>query len=368
MKENLNISLSFLFIAILIISSNFDKEIKTPIALAGSEHNLSGYAWSDTVGWVSFNCTDVGTCGTSNYGVNIDIGTGSFSGYAWSDNVGWISFNASDVSGCPAGACTPTLNSVTGEVTGWAKALSAGGGWDGFISLNCSNNGGCGTSNYSVAFSGTVSSGYAWGDSVVGWMSWCGTGYCVISSAIVSNELPTAIISSPLVTEFTTVDPILFNSVGSSDNDGTIVAYDWRDGGCGSGAILGTTANFERYLDQGTYPIYLRVQDDDGAWSICDTITINVGPPIAINGQCGGAHAVPISRAPSANLCGAGIPTTPIWNGINRWNWSCDGQYGGTNASCFATNSCGDLICQPGKFETPASCSSDCKANFEETL
>lgn len=55
---------------------------------------LSGFAWNDAIGWVSF-CGGLGTAncpGSVSYGVNIDINTGEFSGYAWNDAVGWISF------------------------------------------------------------------------------------------------------------------------------------------------------------------------------------------------------------------------------------------------------------------------------------
>src|SRR4030065_362935 len=58
---------------------------------AGSDDNIAGYAWSENIGWISFNCINQGTCATSNYGVTINSG-GDFSGYAWSENVGWINF------------------------------------------------------------------------------------------------------------------------------------------------------------------------------------------------------------------------------------------------------------------------------------
>lgn len=65
---------------------------------------LSGYAWNDTIGWISFNC-DQSThggenqCTTSDYGVSIDS-NGNFSGYAWNDIVGWISFNCANDASC----------------------------------------------------------------------------------------------------------------------------------------------------------------------------------------------------------------------------------------------------------------------------
>ncbi len=65
---------------------------------------LSGYAWNDTIGWISFNCdgsTHGGTnqCALSNYKVDIDS-DGNFTGYAWNDIVGWVNFNCSNSSSC----------------------------------------------------------------------------------------------------------------------------------------------------------------------------------------------------------------------------------------------------------------------------
>lgn len=54
---------------------------------------LSGWAWNDNIGWISFNCSNVvSACDTSNYSVTVD-GDGYFNGWAWNDAVGWISFN-----------------------------------------------------------------------------------------------------------------------------------------------------------------------------------------------------------------------------------------------------------------------------------
>lgn len=66
--------------------------------------NLSGWAWSDTLGWISFDCHNPATggsapnysCTQSLYQVKIDT-SGQFSGWAWSDTAGWISFNCNQV-------------------------------------------------------------------------------------------------------------------------------------------------------------------------------------------------------------------------------------------------------------------------------
>jgi len=59
--------------------------------------NLSGWAWSEKFGWISFSSSTDGS--TINYGVKVATTTtsnyqaGEWDGYAWSDQIGWISFN-----------------------------------------------------------------------------------------------------------------------------------------------------------------------------------------------------------------------------------------------------------------------------------
>ena len=118
-------------LSVLIVS--WQNGLKKDMAQAGAEHNVSGWAWSENFGWVSFNCTNDDTCGTSNYGVNIDTTTGNFSGYAWSSNIGWIDF--APTSGYPELPNTPAhYDSATGAVTGWAKILSLGD--EGWLKMN----------------------------------------------------------------------------------------------------------------------------------------------------------------------------------------------------------------------------------------
>lgn len=143
-----------LFVAALIYGAFFANNTKQ--ASAGSEHNLYGWAWSDNIGWISFNCTNTSSCATSDYGVNIAT-NGDMSGYAWSGNIGWISFNQSDLSGCPSGACKAKLTG--GNLQGWARVLSNGDGWDGWISLN--------GPSYGITKNGNKLEGYAWDASTI---------------------------------------------------------------------------------------------------------------------------------------------------------------------------------------------------------
>ncbi len=178
MKKSFLISIVALVLLIAFYVFNKNPEVSK----AGSSDNVSGWAWSENIGWISFNCTNEGSCGQSNYGVNIDLTTGLFSGYAWSSNIGWISFNTADLAGCPSGACEARIPSgLTGgtfpkSVTGWAKVLSN----NTWMSLRGTN------PNYGVQLesnsSGTLTtsnnfSGWSWEPEVIGWTSWSGSGY-----------------------------------------------------------------------------------------------------------------------------------------------------------------------------------------------
>jgi hypothetical protein len=88
------------------------------------------------------SCGRIDSIGNAiDYGVNIPNGNGDLSGYAWSQNVGWISFNSGDLVGCPSGICS--ARRVGDTLEGWARvvgikdelALGNSGGWQGFISL-----------------------------------------------------------------------------------------------------------------------------------------------------------------------------------------------------------------------------------------
>src|SRR5581483_10678575 len=75
---------------------------------------LSGYAWSDNVGWIQM------------YNVDLLSDATTLSGYGWSSSIGWISFNQTDLTGCPSGTCKAWISSVNGQLTvqGWARACA----------------------------------------------------------------------------------------------------------------------------------------------------------------------------------------------------------------------------------------------------
>lgn len=121
---------------------------------------ISGWAWSDGIGWISLSCADLGSCGSVSYGLT-KTSANKITGYAWSDHVGWISAMPSDLVGCPSSACEVSV-STNGTVSGWMRALNAQYGWDGWISLN--------GSGYGVSSPSAGLGGWAWGDAVIGWV------------------------------------------------------------------------------------------------------------------------------------------------------------------------------------------------------
>lgn len=142
---------------------------------------FTGYAWSDTVGWISFN--------GSGYGVTVNTDNTTLAGYAWSDNAGWISFNQADLGGCPSGTCSARI--VNGALGGWTRARAGVGrtdGWDGWISLSGAS------PSYGPALPGGQTSGllsgYAWGSDVVGWIDFSVTAFNPGGVTVVSTAPP----------------------------------------------------------------------------------------------------------------------------------------------------------------------------------
>lgn len=112
-----------------------------------NSQQLTGYA-SSSAGEISLDCATapVNVCGQSNYKVTND-GLGSLSGWAWNDAYGWISFDCNN-HGCTSSTYRVVVDPSNGTFSNWA--------WNdviGWISFNCSNHSGCGTSNYKVVTS-----------------------------------------------------------------------------------------------------------------------------------------------------------------------------------------------------------------------
>jgi len=217
MKKKIFISLILICLGIGFLVA---KEAKS-----GADDNVYGWAWSESIGLISFNSTNCDTdsngfideaCGGDNtttpvvdYGVNIDPNTGLFSGYAWAgggknlddspaETIGWIRFDlpsdARYTNGYPAPPYYSACMDLPGDgqdcdgvgaytVSGWARACvgtanpttcesgsnPTAGGWDGWIKLR-------GTWENGIFLNKNTSEfeGWAWGGDdaeIFGWIS-----------------------------------------------------------------------------------------------------------------------------------------------------------------------------------------------------
>lgn len=135
------------------------------MVMGSATDNVSGWAWSENIGWISFNCTD-DSCVSFDYGVSIDDITGEFLGYAWSENIGWIDF--APVGPYPEVPDHSARLEADDTITGWAKVLSADdNGWDGWVKLSDT------VLAYGVKHNVASNEleGFAWGSDVIGWIS-----------------------------------------------------------------------------------------------------------------------------------------------------------------------------------------------------
>lgn len=148
--------------------------VNSPYAYSQSSGAIAGWAWSDNIGWISLNCSNTSSCGTSNYGLTLNADN-TVAGYGWSEHIGWVKFGG--LSGFPD-ATAGNARVVNGVLTGWAKALAGEGGaqyitpppaevpsgWDGWIKL-------ASTPTFKVDISaGNDLTGWAWGGTVIGWL------------------------------------------------------------------------------------------------------------------------------------------------------------------------------------------------------
>lgn len=245
-KRYFFIAIGFALAAFLVFGS---AGYPAHISLASTRDNVSGYAWSENIGWISFNCTNTNSCAASDYGVRINENNGNVNGYAWSEHVGWISFE-------PDGPYpsfpdfSANLNFDTNEIRGWARAcavFAAGcngalkpdserGGWDGWISMAGAN---YGVNRNSTGGAQCPIENYAWGGDVIGWIHFGGAGYGVSTS--LCSTPPRAVVGFTVPGDAANlagqgVFDASGNRVGTIqfDADGNLVLVD------SSGRVLGT--------------------------------------------------------------------------------------------------------------------------------
>jgi len=263
-------------------------ELQFTAAVVCQNHNVWGWVWSENIGWISFSCTNTMTVGTGiDFGVDIDEGSGLFSGYAWSENVGWVDF-------APEGPYpdvpdySAKVDLVSGQVSGWARALSYGDGWDGWIKMSGGNYG------VFVNFVDDEFSGFAWSDMVMGWESFNCTDEGVCGSSdykVITSVVPPPRISNLINTFSPCSQSRIPNFFWETDAD---LPYDYEIKICsnsecsgpgdplisnlvGGTSSLSWTPACNRCCNDlpygnidfggGTYYVQIRARNTDGQWS-----------------------------------------------------------------------------------------------------
>ncbi len=130
-----------------------------------NDGNFSGYAWGNNIGWISFNETDLfdysfstdceNTCDAADTPCTACYNSTDNNIYGWAKILslgddGWISFNCSNDGSCATSNFNVSINASLNVFEGWAWNNNSNGAGIGWISFNCSNEASCATSDYHV--------------------------------------------------------------------------------------------------------------------------------------------------------------------------------------------------------------------------
>jgi hypothetical protein len=268
----------------------------SPSTVHASGGALTGYAWSDNIGWISFSGT---AADSSAYGVTVGSG-GTLTGYAWSDNIGWINFGAN--------SCGAQATMTAGALSGWAQAPAATGGWDGCISLSGAS------PAYGVVLSGTTFTGFGWGSDVVGWLSFSGTAtdgspYAVTYSGAGAPTCTLSVAPNPVATNssitlnYTTTGSPTTGTIKDSNN--TIITSSATNS---SGGVSSTAPS-----SSGSYTYTMTVSSPSGSGSCQSTLQAQTDVCTDIPGIQSSAPASPcVTPSPTPGAC---VPGGYTWNG-----------------------------------------------------
>ncbi len=170
------------------VSFNNDDVADYLASYDSSSGEIEGWAWSENIGWISWNCATDSTCNPATEDYKVSVSGGNLSGWAWSDNLGWLSFDR-DITGNPPGepyqsdGAIARYDSNTRRFSGWARFTAAPeGDWDGWVKLRCYGDECDDWVNENSATGGLFVrednrlDGWIWGSDVVGWIGVIGIG------------------------------------------------------------------------------------------------------------------------------------------------------------------------------------------------
>lgn len=297
---------------LIIVLASFAVGILTQVQQvhAGSEHSLRGWAWIGGasspagyagLGWVGLNSLDDGS--SANYGVDVPPTDGDLSGYAWSPYVGWISFEGE---GCSSGDPRRTGNSIMGGAQILSLAGNAGNtGYDGCIDLDLTIN------------DGNVT-GYSWSDD----LGWVWFGGWLPSAELTGNDCDISAGYSTCQGSFTwsiqnASNPEVYNTTRGQ-------LYSTELTGNNVLRTIDYGANTVVARDGATTLKEITVTAECAGGSTWDTTNALC---VADTGVCGSATDQAHTAAPTSNLCADG--TTLVDMSMKEitagWEWQCAG-------------------------------------------
>ena len=246
-----------LALLLVFVCTNFNSEIK--YAVASLTDSSGGWAWGGSVdstgeyqgiGWISFNDTNVGSGGGS-YGVDIPPANGDVTGYAWSEHYGWLSFQATDLAGCsPA---LSTAERIGNYITGGARfiaianeiAMGNNGGFDGCVSLA--------GADYGVTVSGNQLNGYAW-SSDLGWIDMSGVAFTDSGANLNSTNAAPASGSTHITSQSITFSGDVRAGDNSFAEGGWVdLEIDWMSDGVGAMGDFDASFNANGGIQLGAF-------------------------------------------------------------------------------------------------------------------
>lgn len=261
--------------------------------------DLTGWAWSSNIGWISFNSINSSGASCASYCVQINTSTGAMTGYAWSSNIGWIKFGG--LSNIPNSGTNAAVNLTTGAVTGFVRACggtmsgncssmtSRDDGWDGWISLS-------GTATNGSAYGVTMNpatgafSSFAWGSDVVGWLNFAATLSSTVTCPTCITGGVAATCSASTVTTGGVVTSVTFtvNAAGGT----TPYTYLWTPDGQTGTSVTHSTP--------GSYSDSVTVTDSDSP----TRNTFTAYCPATVVGTPAPIDAFQLYIGPNANVAG----------------------------------------------------------------
>lgn len=114
-------------------------DASSPYDVHVTDSDLTGYLWGPGVGWISLNCSNTSSCGSSDFKVaNTDAGV--LSGYAWGENAGWVSFSCAnaETNNCASNSNAKVVIDSDGKFSGYAWSQNFG-----WIKFDCSSVSSC---------------------------------------------------------------------------------------------------------------------------------------------------------------------------------------------------------------------------------